>query len=58
MGGEYWVNKDNWMSETVNYCLWAGIICDSVGNPQWMDLSNKNLTGPMSGHLGELLYLK
>jgi hypothetical protein len=44
MGGENWLNQDNWLSDK-NICEWHGLDCDAFDVLREIDLSNNNVAG-------------
>lgn len=56
MGGANWT-ANNWFS-SADYCTWTGIECNQNSDIIYMDLSNMNLTGPISDYFECFPYLK
>ena len=61
--GEYWINKENWNNNNINYCYWYGIFCYDTISYQIIgfDLSNNNVTyqeDPKINEISTLEFLK
>ena len=55
-GGENWTRKTNW-SSSVPVGEWSGVTTDGDGRVTRLNLSDKNLTGPLPPELGTLTNL-
>ena len=45
LGGDSWLNKTNWLSDTDHVCDWYGSTCDRFKTLQELDLGGNNLVG-------------
>ncbi|KAL7549045.1 hypothetical protein ACHAWF_012307 [Thalassiosira exigua] len=44
-GGDYWLNNDGWMDDSVPICQWHGLTCNHENLVVEVSLRNNNLTG-------------
>ena len=56
-GGENWTRKTNW-SSSVPVGEWSGVTTDGDGRVTRLNLSDKNLTGPLPPELGTMAHLE
>lgn len=53
-GGDSWAGNTNWLSASVSYCSWYGIVCNGAGDPMNIVLRGNNLAGQIPEEIGML----
>ncbi|CAF1004833.1 unnamed protein product [Rotaria magnacalcarata] len=56
--GSDWISQDNWLSSTVPYCQWHGVLCDDLNHVIEIQLYDNELNGPLPATLCHLTHLK
>eukprot|EP01084_Bolivina_argentea_P035431 65716_1 len=53
-----WKNNTHWLNDSVSYCKWFGIHCNTNHNVIAMNLSSNNLNGSIPHSITDLSYLQ
>lgn len=56
--GSNWIRQDNWLSDSIPYCEWHGVICDKNGHVTELQLYDNGLEGSLPDTLCNLTELK